>query len=150
MYDTFEPYKIIKMYDFVYQPKRYEIWMSGKLIKKGNTNSIIKAEVVNFDSRERVRITFIDAVCNVELSQYNIFDEFSTLNDRLILITVPEITNVPHYFFEMRKMTSGATRQMKNFNRNDPFACSLFFENNKLSLVTFTFSNPDRLMEFHS
>ena len=150
MYDTFVPFIEVKKYNFIFKPKRFEIWMNGKMVDNGNTNSIIKGEVINVDLHELVEVTFNDVSLHGELTQKNLFDEFSSLNDRLILITVPQETNASNSFLDMRRITSGATRQRKNFDRNEPFACNLFFMNKNIHLVTFSFSNPEKLIEFYS
>jgi hypothetical protein len=48
------------------------------------------------------------------------------------------------------RTTTGITRKGKIFNGNEPYCCSLFSINQKISKVTFSFSNPEKLIEFYS
>ena len=50
----------------------------------------------------------------------------------------------------MFKMTIGATRQSKYFNRNEPYCCNLFIKMGKIAKLTFSFSSPEKLIEFYS
>jgi len=120
MFDEFEAFKSMKKQEFSFQPTRYEMWIGGKMVADGKTNSLISAKVIKQNDLEKIEISFIDRQLNDELSNKNIFDEFVTGNDRLRLITVPNETNVENIGIAMLKMHLGITRQSKNFNRNEP------------------------------
>ena len=150
MFDKFEPYQGVKKQDFAFRPARYETWIGGKMVSKGETNSIIIAKVINLDGAEKIEIIFNDEQLNTELASKNVFDEFITSTDRLQLITIPNETNSQNMGIMMFKMTIGATRQIKNFNRNEPYCCNLFIKSGKIAKLTFSYSNPEKLMEFYS
>ncbi|MBS1775508.1 MAG: hypothetical protein JSS64_04420 [Bacteroidetes bacterium] len=126
MFDKFEPFQGLQKQDFTFRPTRYETWIGGKMVANGKTNSIISAKAVFIDGEEKMEVTFNDAQLNNELATRNIFDEFVTATDRLQLITIPNETNNENMGIMMFKMTIGATRQSKNFTRNEPYCCNLF------------------------
>ncbi len=150
MYDTFKPLMKVKKFDFVFRPTRYEIWQEGKLISKGKTKSNIIAKVIDTEQGEKVKVIFDDDKLNSELAKENIFDEFISLKDRLQLITIPFYTNAEIVALTMYKMVIGPTREEKHFSYSDPYCCNLFYKNGVLAKVTFSFSNPERLIEFYS
>ncbi len=149
MFDSFKPFQGVKKINFGFKPTRFEIWKGGKMINNGKTNSLISANVIIQDDFEKTEITFIDSNLNNELSQKNIFDEFVTANDRLQLITIPIETDNEVAGITMFKMALGPTRQRKNFNNSEPYCCNLFLQNGQIVKITFSFSNPEKLLEFY-
>jgi hypothetical protein len=149
MFDKFEPFKGLQKQAFAFSPTRYETWVGGKMIASGKTNSVVNAQVVNIEGKERVEISFNDSVLNTELAKKNIFDEFVTGSDRLQLITIPNETNSDNMGINIFKMTIGATRPSKNFSSNEPYCCNLFMQNGSIAKVTFSYSNPEKLLEFY-
>lgn len=149
MFDRFEPFQQLQKQNFAFQPTRYEIWKSGQMVDSGKTTSTIKATTIEQDGSEKMEVTFNDNNLNAELSPKNVFDEFITSTDRLQLITIPDETNNENVAIMMFKMTIGATRQRKNFSNGEPFCCNLFLQNGRIAKVTFSYSNPEKLMAFY-
>jgi hypothetical protein len=149
MYDTYEPFRGIKMQSFTFLPKRYEIWQSGKMIKSGKSFLPINAIVVNEYGEEKVRITVNDNSLFDDISQETIFDAFISQKDRMQLITIPAKTNADCMGMLGNRMIVGATRNEKNFDYNDAYCCNLFMINGDMKKVTFAFSNPEKLIEFY-
>jgi len=150
MFDNFEPFLRVEKQDFDFQATRYETWMKGQMIGSGSTTAVISARVVSENGEDKMAILFDTPSLNKELSQKNIFDEFVTSKDRLQLITIPDQTNVENMGIMMFKMNLGATRQHKEFNNNEPYCCNLFLQNGVISKVTFSYSNPEKLVEFYN
>lgn len=150
MFDKFEPFKSVQKQNFTFQPTRYELWMGGEMVGSGKVGAVISAKVIKFEGVEKVVVGFSDAKLNGELAENNVFDEFITSNDRLQLVTVPQVTNVENVGIMMFQMNIGATRQRKDFNRNEPFCCNLFLQDGAIAKVTFSYSNPEKLLEFYS
>lgn len=150
MFDTFEPFQVLQKIDFDFTPSRYEMWIGGEMVKNGRTNLPIKARVIQESGEGKVKIDFSDAALQGELAPINVFDEFITSKDRLQLITIPKETNVQNMGIMMFNMTIGPTRQVKNFVRNEPFCCNLFLQQGRIVKITFSYSNPEKLLEFYS
>lgn len=149
-FDKFEPFQSLQKQDFAFRPTRYETWKGGKMIDSGKTRSVINAKVVSIDGDEKMEVSFNDTKLNNELANINIYDEFITATDRLQLITIPNETNSENMGIQMFKMTIGATRHRKNFNSNEPYCCNLFMQNGRIAKVTFSYSSPEKLIEFYS
>ena len=150
MFDNFEPFLKLQKQNFNFQPNRYEIWMKGQMIGSGQTTSLITAKVAYHDGEEKMEILFDSPLLNKELATKNIFDEFLTSGDRLQLITIPEQTNVENMGITMFKSNIGPTRNQKSFNNNEPYCCNLFLQNGVIAKITFSYSNPEKLVEFYN
>jgi hypothetical protein len=148
-FDKFEPFQRIQKQDFAFHPTRYETWKGGKIIDSGKVNTIIYAKVISVDGDEKIEVSFNDTKLNNELANKNVYDEFVTATDRLQLITIPNETNSGNLGIQMFKMTIGATRNLKNFNSNEPYCCNLFLQSGKIAKVTFSYSSPEKLIEFY-
>ena len=150
MFDTFTPFQKLQKQNFSFQSKRYEIWMQGKLIQEGKTSSKILSSVIYEDGIQRMKISYNDSDLFNELNENNVFDEFITAADRLQLITIPSKTNSRNMGIMSFQMTIGTTRTVKNFDRNEPYCCNLFLQNREIVKITFSFSNPEKLVEFYN
>lgn len=149
MFDKFQPLQRVQKQNFAFQPKRYETWLGGQMVASGRTQSLITANVITEDNAEKVEVNFNDLNLQNELASKNIFDEFVTSNERLQLITIPKETNVECMGIIAFTMAIGVTRQKKNFNRNEPYCCNLFLQQGNIVKITFSFSNPEKLIEFY-
>jgi len=150
MFDSFKPFQVLQKQDFSFHALRFELWATGKMISNGKTNAKIVATVVRIDGTTKVKVTFSDTTLNHELAAENLFDEFVTGGDRLQLVIIPEQTNSQNMGISMFKSTFGATRHIKNFNKNEPYCCNLFLQSGKIVKITFSYSNPEKLLEFYS
>jgi hypothetical protein len=151
MYDKFEAFLQLDKQNFSFLPARYEVWKTGQMVENGNINKPIIATVSDVDGEEKVVVTFIDQKLNIQLASTNIYDLFTTSVDRLQLLTIPQQTNAENNMaIQMFKMTIGPTRAFKNFNTNEPYCCNIFTINGTINKITFSFSNPEKLIEFYS
>src|SRR5260221_9348962 len=132
MFDSFEPFKEVQKQSFVFRASHYELWIEGKMANNGKTGHLINAKVITLDGQEKVELTFDDQSLHHELAQSNIFDEFVTAKDRLQLIIIPLQTNIENIGITGFRMILGATRQLKIFNRNEPYCCNLFLQEGKI------------------
>jgi hypothetical protein len=149
MFDKFQPLQRVPKQNFAFQPVRYETWIGGQMVASGKTKSLISANVITQDNTEKVEISFNDLNLEKELASKNMFDEFVTSNERLQLITIPKETNVENMGIMALTMALGVTRQKKNFSHNEPYCCNLFLQQGAIVKMTFSFSNPEKLIEFY-
>lgn len=151
MYDKYPSLQRVDKQDFGFLPSRYEIWKGGQLIESGKTNAPIIAKVLREEGKEIVGVMYVDPNVNNQIAQQQFYDEFITSNDRLMLLTVPQQTNAENNMaIQMFKMTIGATRNFKNFNPNEAYCCNLYTVNGSIEKMTFSFSNPEKLIEFYA
>lgn len=151
MWDSFEPFQKLNIQEFNFKPNRYEIWKDGKKIDFGNTNQIITNREKQTANGTVSVVNFADSNLHSELTSENEFDVFITSNDRLQLVKVPSSGNGDNNMgISMFKMTVGETRNHTDFNSNEPYCCNLFLQEGQITKITFTFSSPDKMIEFYS
>jgi hypothetical protein len=148
-WDRFEPLQRIKKQDFFFQPSRYLVWVDGELLAQGSISAKVIAKTIKQDGSEKVRISFNEIQLQNELLSELYFDELVTAHDRLQLIVIPNESNARNTGLLLLKMVFGATCQQKNFSSKEPYCCNLFFRNHIISKITFTFSNPEKLIELY-
>jgi hypothetical protein len=148
-WDRFEPFKRVQKQNFSFQPSRFEIWKVGKMIDSGKVSALWTTKVFVQNGAEKMVVNFNEINLKYEISSELYFDEFVTGNDRLQLITIPNETNSENMAIMMFKMTIGATRQQKNFSSIEPYCCNLFLNNGVILKITFSFSNPEKLIELY-
>lgn len=151
MFDTFQAHQFFKKFPFTFQATRFEIWQDGEMVKNGKTSNRIVAEVQQESNQNDIlKVSNTDTLLFSEIASLNSFDTVFTLQDRIIIVTIPEPSNRDNVGIMSLRTTSGVTRPGKRFNKNEPFCCSLFLTNKKISKITFSFSNPEKLIEFYS
>jgi hypothetical protein len=150
MYDKFTPFLKIPKRTFTFTPKRYEIWFGGKLINSGVSALPIYFTVIQEEKLDVFRVSIFESSLHKEIAHQFILDEFITSNDRLQLVTIPSETNPKCLGLEAMKMIIGATRDEKNFESNEPYCGNLFLQQDAIVKITFSFSNPEKLIEFYS
>lgn len=151
MYDSFEPFKQLDIQEFNFKPNRFEIWKNGQMINSGETNQIISAIEHQTDNGKGALITINDTNLFNSISQENDFDVLMTSKDRLQLIKIPSSGNGDENMgISMFKMTIGATRNHADFQPNEPYCCNLFLQEGSIAKITFSFSTPEKLIEFYS
>jgi len=151
MWDSFKPFQKLDFQEFDFKPNRYEIWKAGQKIDHGSTNQIISTREMKTKNGSVAIVNFKDTSLYSELSNQNEFDVFITSNDRLQLVKVPSSGNGDDNMgISMFKMTVGATRNHTDFKSNEPYCCNLFLQGGQISKITFSFSTPEKLIEFYS
>ena len=149
MYDKFEPFYKVDNTTFTFTPSRYEIWFEGKMINSGKSTLPIYFIATEIDDEDKMRVTIYDYNLFNEIEEKPVFDVFMTAGDRLQLLTLPDETDTTCGGIIALKGAIGATRHHKNFKSNEPYCCNLFWQGGKLVKITFSFSNPEKLIEFY-
>lgn len=151
MFDKFESFhKLDKTKSFTFTPNRFEIWFEGKMVDSGLTKLPIYFVPVVEEGNNKIRVTVFDPKILEQMQEKPVFDEFISGSDRLQLVTLPLKTNSGCMGISMLKMAIGPTRNSKEFGRNEPYCCNLFLVNDKITKITFVFSNPERMIELYS
>lgn len=155
-YDQLVPFQIVEeALNFRFITYRYEEWSNGKLQRKGNIMANIVCIPVFFDDKKS-EITFRNIPKELNIHETLIFDLTFTGKDRIFLATIPQKTNIESYnTFGVFKSSVPLgfpiiTREEREFDENEPFACSIFLQNDEISKISFSFGNNPRLIEFYS
>jgi hypothetical protein len=77
------------------------------------------------------------------------FDRATTSGERILFYIAAEQTNVQHTSIQMLSSMLGYTRNYKYYDSNEPIIGSVFTINHNVAKVSFTFGNPERLIEFY-
>ncbi|MEO2148057.1 MAG: hypothetical protein ABGW56_03255 [Flavobacteriaceae bacterium] len=167
-YDSFEPFQKINIqeFTFLFKPNRYVIWKNQKKIEVGENGDDVlitnrekqtangTVSEVSFAPIAHPNFDFdnpSDANLHTELSIENEFDLCITQNDRVQLIKIPSSGNGDNNMaISALKMMLGATRGHTDFKSNEPYCCNIFQQDGQLAKITFSFSNPEKIIEFYS
>ncbi len=146
-FDNWPALKAFTFQDFTFRGSRYEIWREGSMVSSGNSFSCIHF----FTDKKNGRITVMleKTPYSHLLSPMQTYDGAICLNDRILLYVSPKNTNVTCNTLAMLSSVIGYTRDSNYYNDNEPVAASIFTVNGDVVKVSFTFANPDRLIEFY-
>jgi hypothetical protein len=145
-FDSFDSFSELPLQPFTFLPEKFELWQNQKLTESGLTNKIISAYIMN----NKIIIQFNDSILNQIVANKIEFDNLVTAQDRLRYINIPSETNTSCSGIETLRMVYGDTREKKDFSSIEPYCCNIFLKNKKLAKITFSFSNPVKLLEFYS
>lgn len=152
MYDKFEGKIQLAMQEITFYPKRYEIWMNQSLIDSGKTVEAISFKPFKSDDGNTLmKVNIEDISLHSKIMSSFDLDTFFTLNDRLMLLTLPKNKEKNDCIgLNMFRIDIAPTRVLKYFAEHEPYCSSLFLLNSTLNKITFTFNYPERLIEFYS
>ena len=77
------------------------------------------------------------------------FDACMGCNDRLLLYSLPKETNANIIVMAVLQNICHCTRNLKIYSATEPVVCSIFTSKGHLVKLSFTFANPERLLEFY-
>ena len=151
MYDTlsYQNGTILNLFDFTYSPSRYESYSQGKLTSEGRLSGGVSFKKIVKDGQERTQVSFEDSFLKSIFQLGLTFDIFGANNSRMMFMTLPQRTNVENIALQSLPLSFGYTRDYKNFTNKEPYACSLFALNGNIAKISFSFSNPEKLIELY-
>ena len=149
MYDTFSSFETLEFIAFKFQYNRYEVWQNSKMIDSGDNSSILDFQPVMEEGNERIQIISNNHNLTKHIRNRFILDTFFTHRDRLMMFTLPAETDKDYTVFILFSATLPPTRIYKVFGSDEPYCCSLFLTNMIPVKITFSFNNPEKLIEFY-
>lgn len=138
-------FSLVRLDSFMFEPSRYDEWKGGKRINSGLTK--IKVDCTSFDDGNSVVKLFNNDLQD-KLSNCS-FDFALTLQDRVLLFSNPPQSNADISVVEAIKYMFPLSGSPKNYQPSEPVVSSLFFQGSRLVKMTFTMSNPERLIELY-
>ena len=145
MYDNYEPFEELKVFEFKFSSSTYRIWKDGKVVKEINKNITLHFSPKS-NTENSIKLQLSPSIS--EMNEILDFDIFMTSTDRLQYYIIPQNSNANHPAIEMYKSFLGATRENMFFDEKTPFCCNLFLIKGVLQKISFSFSNPLILIEF--
>lgn len=151
-FDNWPMFQDFSFQEFDFPVDRYEEWKDGRMVASGEVhfNIHFKYNAGGLFSRN----TSIDVqIENNPMSQKIIssvkFDRATANGDRILFYIAAEQTNVQNTALLMLSSMLGYTRNSKYYDSNEPVIASVFTINYNVAKVSFSFGNPDRLIEFY-
>jgi len=153
-YDRFPPRSRLDINggEFVFYPRRYEIWKDQKNIESGECGylSEISAKVA-YSSISMSEVLQVNVEADGSLKHLLnpfFFDLLVANIDRIMLVRVPppDTSDSPG-LVHFREKFIGVTHDQK-LVAGTPFVCSVFFIDSKIVTMAFTISNPELYIEF--
>lgn len=86
MYKNFEPHKFYNPIIFEYTSNKIELWQEGQM----QSNDSFLTSISCIEENHKMKITFKGGTFNKFIDAELIFDKIFSLNDRLVLVTIPE------------------------------------------------------------
>ena len=135
--------------EFSFRGSNYEMWEAGRKIRSGVTNTnihcICNGGVYNRTSID-VKLTG-NPLPETLLSDIR-YDRAICLPDRIMFYTTAKNTNKRNTTLVMLASNVGYTREDKVYKENEPVVASVFTINQSVVKISFSLTNPDRLIEF--
>ncbi len=150
MYDRYSSNDVWQIESFQFEASKCEIQNDDGSAENLVEVFMIHGKISQNSDGFSVTLTNISDKLSQEIAPNIIFDSSRGSGDRLQLITVPQNTDKSCNGLDMLKTFVGHTRYSKNFEKNAPYCCNIFTQNSKITKVTFSFSNPVKLVEFTS
>lgn len=147
VFDKFQALNRVSIAGFVFVAIRYELWDKGKLTKAKNSPSTITCTLA---SNNTFLLEIEEPSLDTDIAKKQLYDLAVSQNDRLQLLILPSETNLKSMGLTSLTTFFGATRAEKEFNYDEPYCCNLSFLQGSLVKVTFSYANPDRLLEFYT
>ena len=139
--------------DLQFRPARFEVWRDRQKIKSGKTSAVLTIDLeengLGYKGLGQVEVRHNEPALFDLLSHENWFDMYGAQGNRLVLLTIPTMTNAECVGMHTMQQLWPHSRYDHDFESNEPFVCSLFMVQRQLSKVTFSLDNPETLVEFY-
>lgn len=150
-FDNWPPFQDFSFQEFEFPVDRYEEWVAGQMISSGPAHFIVrfKYNTGGFFTKKISIDVKIDGNPFLQkiLSNFK-FDRATTSGDRILFYIAAEESNIQNTSVMMLSNLVSSTRRTKYFDSNEPVLGSVFTINKNVAKVSFSFGNPDRLIEF--
>ncbi len=146
MYDTFEPFEKFEANEFDFYPSNVEIYVNGnKVINFFGLNLHIMCRVKEVQGVDRMIVVFPE---NLKDHLANtLFDTLISSNDRLVMLSLPQYGN-DEKISTLSKLY-GTTRPAYTFKPNEPYSCSVFLKNGKISKLSFNIYGKNKTVDLY-
>ena len=151
-FDNWPPFQDFSFQQFQFPVDRYEEWKAGRMVASGEVhfNIFFKYNKGGFLNRKVGIDVLIDRnPMPKKITSQMKFDRATTSGERILFYIAAEQTNVENASLSMLSSVLGYTRGHKYYDSNEPIIASVFTINHNVAKVSFSFGNPDRLIEFY-
>jgi hypothetical protein len=138
--------------EFHFPVDRYEEWEAGRIVASGEVHFNIRFKYNKgslFNRKVSIDVFLEGNPMPKKIVSQVKFDRATTSGERILFYIAAEQTNVQNTSLYMLSSMLGYTRNHKYYDSNEPIFASVFTINHNVAKVSFTFGNPDRLIEFY-
>ena len=144
--DTYD-LKAYNVDNFDFTSHNFVEYENGKIKSKGN--AIVKIIVNNEYRYNKYSVSVLGNGIKDKINLEFEFDACMGCNDRLLLYSLPKETNANIIVMTVLQNICHCTRNLKIYSATEPVVCSIFTSKGHLVKLSFTFANPERLLEFY-
>jgi hypothetical protein len=132
----------------LFYSKKFEIWSNGKQIEEVCEDLELWVEQIRPESKNQgLQITIrkrdrTKGEIHKYIKERFYLDVAYAINDRILVCTIPEKSNIKNYnsFETFINFAPFYTCEYYEFDNNEPYCCSLFFNDNN-ELIKVSYSN---------
>lgn len=151
-FDNWPRFQNFSFQEFHFPVERYEEWEDGRIVASGEVHFIIRFKYNAggiFCRKISINVTLDNNPMTKKIMSKVEFDRATTNGERILFYVAAEQTNVQNASLAMLSSMLGYTRKYKNYDSNEPIFASVYTINHNVAKVSFSFGNPDRLIEFY-
>lgn len=151
-FDSFTPFQQLKFIPIELLSDKALFFDQGTLVKEIE-NSIriyFNPSVSKITNNEVLKCTIEGTELDNIIESNFEFDLGFTNSDRFMFVTIPGNSNIDCVGMAGLKAIVGNTRNEKYFKAKEPYCVSMFFTDQRLFKVAFSFCNPDRVFELYN
>ena len=150
-YDSFTPLQVIKKVGATFNASRFEVWMGGKMIDSGSCVTLINfLPTQKMTGEETLLVTIEQKQKRVDINEKFTLDASFSQGDRLTHATIPPQTTNDCIGLATMRSVIGITDARNHTSNNTPYCGNQFFKCKLTVKVTFSLSDPEKLVEFYS
>lgn len=138
--------------EFYFPVDRYEEWEEGRLVQSDEIHFNIRFKYNSgwlLNKKVSIDVKLVDNPLPHKILSNITFDKATTNGDRILFYIAAEQTNATNPALIQLSTMLGFTRKSKYYDSKDPIFASVYTINHKVAKVSFSFENPDRLIEFY-
>lgn len=151
-FDHWPPFQNFSFKEFCFHVDRYEEYVAGKMISSGTAHFKVCFKYNTggfFSNKISISIKIENNPFEQKIISNFSFDGAITSGDRILFYIIAEESNIYNTSTAMLSNLIGYTRRLKNFSSNEPIIASVFTIDKNIAKVSFTFGNPERLIELY-
>ena len=151
-FDNWPMFQDFSFQEFHFPVDRYEEWEDGRIAASGEVHFNIRFKYNAgriFSRKISIDVTLDNNPMPKKIMSKVKFDRATTNGERIMFYVAAEQTNVQNAALAMLSSMLGYTRKHKKYDSNEPIFASVFTINHNVAKVSFSFGNPDRLIDFY-
>lgn len=151
-FDNWPMFQDFSFQKFHFPVDKFKEWEAGRIVASGEVHFNIRFKYNKgglFSRQTSIDVKLDENPMPQKILSSVKFDRATTNGDRILFYVAAEQTNVQNTALTMLSSMLGYTRGYKYYDSNEAYFASVFTINHNVAKVSFSFGNPDRLIEFY-